>query len=325
MISNGLGRTNVLVTSLGFGAAPIGNLFTAVTDDDARDAVETAWHGGIRYFDTAPHYGLGLSERRLGEALRGQPREKYVISTKVGRHLRPNPDPRGSDLATGGFATPDDLVRVVDYSPKGVTESLEESLARLGTSYVDIVYVHDPDEHVGQVIEETFPALVKLREEGVIGAIGAGMNQWRPLLAFVEHCDIDVVMMAGRWTLLDRSAAPLLGACAQRGVAVVATAPFNSGILATNNPRGGDSFNYQSASPARLARARALASLCARYDADLPQVALHFPLRHEAVVAVVAGMRSAEEARYDVEMMERPVASALWDELVRFDAQWTDE
>ncbi len=161
MISNGLGRTNVLVTSLGFGAAPIGNLFTAVTDDDARDAVETAWHGGIRYFDTAPHYGLGLSERRLGEALRGQPREKYVISTKVGRQLRPNPDPRDRISRRAGSRRPR-FVRVVDYSPKGVTESLEESLARLGTSYVDIVYVHDPDEHVGQVIEETFPALVEV-------------------------------------------------------------------------------------------------------------------------------------------------------------------
>ena len=228
MNSTSLGRTNVSITALGFGGAPIGNLFTTVTDDEANDAIESAWSGGIRYFDTAPHYGLGLSEQRVAEALKERSRSDYVISTKVGRLLRPNPNPQGSDLGSGGFATPDDLVRVVDYSETGVNQSLEESLVRLGTSYVDVVYVHDPDEHVDQVIEETFPALARLRDEGIVGAIGAGMNDWRPLLRFVEHCDIDVVMVAGRWTLLDRSAAPLLKVCAERGVTVVSAAPFNS-------------------------------------------------------------------------------------------------
>lgn len=196
---------------------------------------------------------------------------------------------------------------------------------RLGTDYVDVVYVHDPDQHVEQVIEETLPALVRLRNEGVVGAIGAGMNDWRPLLTFVEQCEIDVVMVAGRWTLLDRSAEPLLQACAQRGVAVVSAAPFNSGILATNSPSGDDSFDYERVSPSQLARARALSEVCAGYGADLPQVALQFPLRHEAVATVVAGMRSAHEAQLDVEMMESPVPTALWDELERFDAQWSDQ
>jgi D-threo-aldose 1-dehydrogenase len=217
------------------------------------------------------------------------------------------------------------LTRVIDYSEKGVHQSLEESLVRLGTSYVDVVYVHDPDQHVDQVVEETFPALVKLRDEGVLGAIGAGMNDWRPLLSFVERCDIDVVMVAGRWTLLDRSAEPLLKACAERGVAVVAAAPFNSGILATNTPHSGDHFDYERVSPSRLARANALAELCSRYGVDLPQVALQFPLRHEAVAAVVAGMRSGQEARRDLELMECPVPSAFWDELERFDSQWLDQ
>lgn len=325
MNSVSLGRTNLSVTTLGFGAAPIGGLFSMITDDEARDAVVSAWSGGIRYFDTAPHYGLGLSERRLGEVLGEHPRSDYVISTKVGRLLRPNPAPRGSDIGTSGFAVPDDLVRVIDYSHRGVNQSLEESLVRLGTDYVDVVYVHDPDQHVEQVIEETLPALVRLRNEGVVGAIGAGMNDWRPLLTFVEQCEIDVVMVAGRWTLLDRSAEPLLQACAQRGVAVVSAAPFNSGILATNSPSGDDSFDYERVSPSQLARARALSEVCAGYGADLPQVALQFPLRHEAVATVVAGMRSAHEAQLDVEMMESPVPTALWDELERFDAQWSDQ
>jgi D-threo-aldose 1-dehydrogenase len=325
MKTSPLGRTNLSVTTLGFGAAPIGNLFTEVTDDEARDAVESAWSGGIRYFDTAPHYGLGLSERRVGAALKEHPRSEYVLSTKVGRLLRPNPHPQGSDLASGGFATPDDLVREIDYSQKGVIQSLEESLERLGTSYVDVVYVHDPDRNVDQVGNETFPTLVKLRDEGVVGAIGAGMNDWRPLLTFVERCDIDVVMVAGRWTLLDRSAAPLLKACAQRGVSVVSAAPFNSGILASNTPQVSDNFDYGPVPSLRLAQATALAELCSRHGVDLPQLALQFPLRHEAVAAVVAGMRSEREVRLGAEMMDRPVPSALWDELERFDAQWLDQ
>ena len=323
MKSAPLGRTNVSVTTLGFGAAPIGNLFTAVTDVEALATMESAWNGGIRYFDTAPHYGLGLSERRVGETLSKHARSEYVISTKVGRLLRPNPAPRGSDLESGGFATPDDLVRVIDYSRTGVTQSLEESLTRLGTSYVDIVYVHDPDQHVDQVITETFPALVKLREEGLIGAIGAGMNDWRPLLSFVEKCDIDVVMVAGRWTLLDRSAAPLLKACVRRGVGVVCAAPFNSGILATNTPQRSDSFDYERVSPSRLARARALAALCLEHGVDLPQAALQFPLRHEGVAAVVVGMRSAQETQRDIEMMQSSVPGSFWEQLERFDARWS--
>jgi D-threo-aldose 1-dehydrogenase len=313
--SNVVGRTNVSVTELGFGAASIGNLFSRVSDEEAHDAVALAWDRGVRYFDTAPHYGLGLSERRLGAALASRPRGEFVVSTKVGRLLRANPHPRGSDLEAGGFDTPDELARVFDYSASGVHRSLEESLERLGLGYVDIVYVHDPDDHVDQVIEETIPTLVKLRDEHVIGAIGVGMNDWRPLLQFVHATDLDVVMLAGRWTLLDRSGQTLVDECRRRNVAVVAAAPFNSGILSKNAPTSDQRFDYRTVSSARLEKAQELAILCARYGIDLPHAALRFALRDEAVAAVVAGMRSPREVGADVEWIETPIPAALWDEL----------
>jgi D-threo-aldose 1-dehydrogenase len=311
------------VTSLGFGGAPIGNLFTPVTDTEAEEAIGAAWDGGVRYFDTAPHYGLGLSERRLGKALMGQQRSDFVVSTKVGRLLRTNPHPTGSDLSVGGFAVADDVTRVTDYSAAAVEMSIEESLERLGVGYLDIAYVHDPDEYVDQVVHETLPVLARLRDEGVIGAIGAGMNDWRPLLEFVERGDVDVVMLAGRWTLLDRSGAPLLKECAERGVAVAAAAPFNSGILARNDPQRTDRFDYRTVSARLFERAQALAHLCARHDVDLPQVALQFPLRSDAVVSVVVGMRSGHEAERAVNWMDRPVPDELWGELEELDEEWS--
>jgi D-threo-aldose 1-dehydrogenase len=190
------------VTELGFGGASLGNLYTETSDDEARMAVDTAWDRGVRYFDTAPHYGLGLSERRLGTTLAGRPRDAYILSTKVGRLLEPNPAPTGSDLPAGGFAVPDDLVRRFDFSRDAVHRSLEESLDRLGVSRIDIVYVHDPDEHMDQAVTSAIPVLAELRDQGVIGAVGAGMNQWQPLLRMVRETDLDVIMLAGRWTLL---------------------------------------------------------------------------------------------------------------------------
>ena len=224
------------VTELGFGGASLGNLYRETPDAEARLAVEAAWDGGVRYYDTAPHYGLGLSERRLGGALSGQPRDAYILSTKVGRLLEPNAAPAGSDLASGGFAVPDDLVRRFDFSRDGVLRSLESSLHRLGVSRVDIVYVHDPDEYVHQAITEAVPALAELRDQGVIGAVGAGMNQRQALLRMIRETDLDVVMLACRWTLLHLSGAPLLAECAERGVAVIAAAPYNSGLLARDWP-----------------------------------------------------------------------------------------
>ena len=193
------------LTELGFGGASLGNLYRATTDERARAAVEAAWAGGVRYYDTAPHYGLGLSESRLGAALADRPRDAYVLSTKVGRLLEPNPDQTGSDMAAGGFDVADTLRRRFDFSASGVRRSLESSLERLGVDHVDIAYVHDPDSYVDEAITEAIPELIRMRDEGTIGAVGVGMNQWQAPLRMVEETDLDVVMLAGRWTLLDRT------------------------------------------------------------------------------------------------------------------------
>lgn len=319
MKRNSIGETGLTLSELGFGAAPVGNLFSEVSDEVAAGAIAQAWRSGVRYFDTAPHYGLGLSERRLGEALAAHDRDEFVLSTKVGRLLRHNPRPGGSDLATGGFAVTDDLTRVLDYSGDGVKRSIGESLERLDLDRVDIVYVHDPDDHVDQVIDETFPALIELRDQGVVSAIGAGMNFWQPLLQFVQRCDIDVVMLAGRWTLLDRSGLPLLDACAQRSVSVVSAAPFNSGILSHAKPQRDDHYNYERVPSELFERATALAAICENYGTTLPYAAIQFPLRHAAVGSVVAGMRTEAQARTDAEWMSAELPEELWDELERFD------
>ncbi|GAA4841627.1 aldo/keto reductase [Luteimicrobium xylanilyticum] len=314
-----LGRTAVRVTELGFGAAPVGNLYRAVDDAQARDAVDAAWAGGVRYFDTAPHYGLGLSERRLGDALRDRPRDEYVVSTKVGRLLVPNPAPTGSDLASGGFAVPDDLTRARDYSRDGVLRSLDASLERLGLDRVDVVYVHDPEDFMGPAIAEALPALVELREQGVVGAVGAGMNFVDPLRRIVAEADLDVVMVAGRWTLADRSAAPLLDDCAGRGVSVVAAAPFNSGLLARPWPPDDARFDYDTAPDEVLGRARRLASACDAQGTVLPHAAMRFPLRSPAVAAIVAGFGSAAHAASGARWVGEPLSDAQWAAVDRAD------
>lgn len=299
------------MSTLGLGGAPLGNLYNPVDEDVALATVAAAWDGGVRYFDTAPHYGLGLSETRLGRFLSGQPRDTYALSTKVGRLLEPNPSPTGSDLAEG-FAVRDDLRRVRDFSRDGVLRSIEASLARLGVDRIDIVYLHDPEEHMATVVAEAAPALSRLRDEGVIGAYGAGANAWEPLQLLVSETDLDVVMVAGRWTLLDRTALPLLDQCQLEGVAVVAAAPFNSGLLAGAASAALARFNYQPAPDALLAQARALDEECRRQGLVLQQAALQFPLRHPAVVTVVAGMRSPAEAAADVAWAAAPVPPEAW-------------
>jgi D-threo-aldose 1-dehydrogenase len=317
--SDRLGRTEVRVTELGFGGAAIGNLYKPVSDDDARAAVETAWAGGVRYFDTAPHYGLGLSERRLGAALRDRPRAEFAVSTKVGRLLVDNPHPVGSDLPAGGFAVPDSLTRRRDYSRDGVRRSLESSLERLQLDRVDIVYVHDPEDHMTEALAEALPALVELRGQGVIGAIGAGMNFVDPLLRFVTEADVDAVMLAGRWTLADRTGEPLLAACAERGVSLVAAAPFNSGLLARAEPPDDTHFDYGPAPADVLGFARRLAAACAAAGTTLPHAAVQFPLRHPSVPTVVAGMRNAQQARSNVDWTTQPVPASLWSALAGLD------
>jgi D-threo-aldose 1-dehydrogenase len=311
-----LGRTAVEITRLGLGCAPIGNLYRAMADDDARTTVDAAWECGVRYFDTAPHYGLGLSERRLGAALRAHPRDSFAVSTKVGRILEPNEAPSGSDLRQG-FDVPDTLTRRFDFSADGVRRSLAESLARLDLDRVDVLYVHDPDDFLDTAIGQAIPALVRMRDEGVVGAIGVGMNSVAPLQRFVTEADIDLVMVAGRWTLLDRTAEPLLEDALARGVAVVAAAPFNSGLLARPDPPPDATFDYGPVPAELLSAARSLAEAARRSGASLPQAALQFPLRHPAVACVVVGAASADEIRSNAARFAEPIGEAGWDDLER--------
>ncbi|MFI6885289.1 aldo/keto reductase [Streptosporangium canum] len=306
------------VSEYGFGAAPIGNLFTAVGDDEARAAVDAAYDAGFRLFDTAPHYGLGLSERRLGAALAGRPRDSYTLSTKVGRLLVPAPTggPAGRD--DQGFDVPADLRRVWDFSRDGVRRSLKESLERLALDAVDIVLIHDPDDHWEQAVSEAYPALAELRDQGVVKAVGVGMNQSEMLARFVRETGVDLVMLAGRHTLLDQSGEEeLLPLCQERGVSVVAAGVFNSGLLATHDPSG--TYDYAPAPAPLLARARRIAAVCESHGVTLPQAALAFPLRHPAVVSVVVGARSAAEVARNAALTARPVPEDLWAELAAED------
>jgi D-threo-aldose 1-dehydrogenase len=302
-----------MVTELCLGGAAIGNLFTPVDDEDARAAVDAAWAGGIRTFDTAPHYGLGLSERRFGAALRDRPREDYVISTKVGRLLEPAPaGAAGSD--TEGFAVPASLVRKFDYSADGVRRSLDASLERLGLDRVDIALIHDPDDHGEQALREAYPALEELRAQGVVRAIGAGMNQTEMLTRFVRETDVDVVLVAGRYSLLDRSAAlELLPAALERGVSVLAGGVFNSGLLAA--PAPGATYDYTAAPDSMVSRALTLESACERFGVPLRAVAARFPLTHPAVASVLIGARSAAEIGDALALRSLAIPAALWDAL----------
>jgi D-threo-aldose 1-dehydrogenase len=309
-----LGGTGVPVTELSFGAAGIGNLYRPVTDEAALDAVDAAWDAGIRTFDTAPHYGLGLSERRLGAALRNRPRDTYTVSTKVGRLLQPNPQGgRGDDLANG-FAVPDTHQRVWDFSADGVLRSLEASLTRLGLDRVDIALLHDPDDHAEQALTEAYPALERLRDEGVVKAIGIGMNQCALPARFLRETDIDVVLLAGRYTLLEQEAlAEVLPEAAARGRSLIIGGVFNSGLL--TDPKPGATYDYAPAPRPVLDRALRLKTVTERHGVPLRAAALHFPFGHPAVASVLTGARSAEEVRDTVDRLRHPVPAAVWDEL----------
>ncbi|NUO99629.1 MAG: aldo/keto reductase [Nonomuraea sp.] len=292
---------------VGFGGAPIGNLYQAISGEQARATVDAAWESGVRLFDTAPHYGLGLSERRLGAALAG--RSGYVLSTKVGRLIVPSRVRDDDEI----FDVPAGLGREWDFSGDGVRASLADSLVRLGLPRVDVALIHDPDDHVDQAIGEAYPALAELREQGVVGAVGVGMNQWQAPLRFVRETGVDVVMLAGRYTLLDQSGLPLLEECAERGVRVLAAGVFNSGVLATDTPSG--TYDYAPAPGSVLERARGIAKVCERHGVTLPQAAMAFPLRHPAVASIVLGARAPEEVLANAALWSRPVPEDLWREL----------
>lgn len=291
-----------------FGGGSIGGLYAEVSEETAQATLAAAWDAGVRVYDTAPHYGVGLSERRIGDFLAGRRRDEFAVSTKVGRRLVP-----ASGVVEGVdnfYGTPE-LSRVRDYSADGVKRTLEDSLARLRLDSVDIVLIHDPDDYLIAAVDSAYPALVELRDQGVVRAIGAGMNSAHALAWLVERVDLDCVLMAGRYTLLEDSASQtLLPLCQERGVTVLAGAVFNSGILA-----GGTYYNYGPAPDDVLDRVRRLTEICSTYAVPLPAAALRYVLRHPAIAAVVVGARSPAEIRADADYLAMDIPEALWNEL----------
>jgi D-threo-aldose 1-dehydrogenase len=318
-----VGRTAVTVTQLGFGGASIGGLFSAVTDTDAVATVQRAWKLGIRYFDTAPLYGYGASERRTGAGLTGRPRDEFTISTKVGRLVRSadavaagaDVDRQELDGRENAYYADTGSRRIVfDYSYEGVMRSIEESLERLGLDRVDVAFIHDPDDHWKDAIEGAYPALDRLRREGVVSAIGAGMNQSAMLARFAREGDFDVFLLAGRYTLLDQEAlAELLPLCEEKEIGIVVGGVMNSGILA--DPRPGSHFDYAPAAASIVERAARLKAICERHGVPLKAAAVQFPLAHPAVVSIVAGVRQVDHLEEYPALFRLPIPSDLWAEL----------
>src|ERR1051326_1068306 len=299
----------------GLGGAPMGNLGTPVSDEDALGAIEAAWTAGVRFFDTAPHYGLGLAERRLGMGLAGRPRHDFVVSTKIGRVLVLSDNAQGA-IDNEGFAVPATFRRVRDYSRDGVMQSLESSLQRLRLDRVDIVLVHDPDEFYEEALEGAFPALHDLRAQGVIRAYGAGMNQSEMLADFVRNTDLDVILLAGRYTLYEQGALDeLLPLCVARGVSVIAGGVFNSGLLATDQPGPLTTYNYAPPPPDVLQRVQQIASVCERHGVSLPAAAVQFVVAHPAITTACLGARTAAEVQRNATLFEANIRSELWADL----------
>jgi len=307
-----IGRTDVEVTRLGLGTSPLGGWPEAVAPKTGIATIEAAWSSGLRYFDTAPFYGYGQSELWLGEVLRARERSSYVVSTKVGRVLEPRRRADPPPMFQG--ARP--FEAVFDFSHAGTRRSLTESLERLGIGRIDIALVHDPDDHLDDALDGAFAALAELRGEGVVGAVGAGMNWSAPLTHLVERADLDCVMLAGRYTLLDQTSLDdLLPAASAGGVSVIAGGVFNSGILA--EPRPGATYDYAPASTEVLARATELQRLSEGFGVPLTAVALQFTLAHPVIAAVVTGARSPAEMQQNVDALRIPVPQELWETLVQ--------
>jgi D-threo-aldose 1-dehydrogenase len=302
---------------LGLGAANLGNLFHAMTDDQAEAILEAAWHGGIRYFDTAPHYGLGLSERRLGAFLATKPRDEFVVSTKVGRRLVPSPETVHLLDDANDFVVPAATRREWDFSADGIRRGLDESLERLGLDSVDILYLHDPEEDdLDAALRTGLPALAALRDEGVVTAIGVGSKQTAALLAAVRTEAIDLVMAAGRYTLLEQPAREeLIPACRERRVGLVAAAVFNTGLLATPRPTADARYEYRPAPAGMLHRVRRIERICAEFGVDLPAAALQYPLREESVCTVVVGAATAGQVHENLRRLGSEIPDQLWERL----------
>ena len=319
-----LGNGGLTFTELGFGTAPLGNLYRAITDDEADAILDAAWEAGVRYYDTAPLYGLGLSETRLNRFLRDKPRDDYVLSTKIGRLLKATtPDKRD------GFGKWFDVParnEVYDYTYDGVMRSLEFSLERLGTHRVDILFAHDLDvfnhgswaalePKLEELMAGGYKALCNLRDQGVITAFGAGVNEWQPCQWMIERGDFDIFLLAGRYTLLEQEALEsMLPMCEERGIGIVIGGPYNSGILATGAKQGAF-YNYDPAPQDILERVERIEAVCARHNIRLLDAAFQFTLRHPAVVSVIPGGQGTAEMASNLQAARAEVPAALWSDL----------
>ena len=311
-------KTSLSVTLLGLGSAPLGGLFDAVADQTAHGVVQHAYDLGLRFYDTAPLYGYGSAERRLGHVLARQPRDEFVLATKVGRLIRP-PESVTGGLDAGGagqFLGAPPLVPVFDFTYDGVMRSFEDSLKRLGVDRVDVLHIHDPDNHFDQAVSTAYNALDKLRSEGTIKALGSGMNQAEMLARFARERDFDCFLVAGRYTLLDQAALPeLLPICEQKKIAIIIGGVYNSGILANLGTPDRETFNYQPADQMWVDKARKIIAVCQRHGVPIQAAALQFPLAHPAVATVLTGARTTEELDQNVAFMRQPIPADLWQEL----------
>lgn len=321
--SRQIGNTGLMVTELGFGGAPLGNLYAPLGDAQAEATVRRAYDGGIRYFDTAPYYGHGLSEHRLGHALRHAPRDNFVLSTKIGRLLSPA-DP--ATIEPGQFPGCLPFKPVFDYSYDGVMRSIEDSLQRLGLHRIDIALIHDVDKWTHQTQAETdrrfsevmeggYKALDALRAQGVIRAIGGGLNEWEACERFARAGDFDCFLLASRYTLLNQhSLDSFLPLCVEKNISVIIGGPYNTGILATGAVEGA-CYDYETAPSEIMEKVRRLEAVCARHEVPLATAALHFPLYHPAIACVIPGARSPDEIERNLATYHRPIPDDLWAEL----------
>ncbi len=319
-----LGNGGLTMTELGFGCAPLGNLYRAISDDDAHDILTLAWHSGVRYFDTAPLYGYGLSETRLNRFLRDKPRDDYVLSTKVGRLLKAA-TPETRDGIGGWFDVPSRR-EVFDYSYDGVMRSFEFSLERLGVDRIDILYVHDLDlgyqkiqavldQKTDELIAGGYLALRDLRDQGVIRAFGAGLDEWQPCQVLAERGDFDLFLLAGRYTLLEQEALEsFLPLCEARGIGIVIGGPYNSGILATG-PKPGSFYNYEPAPRHILDKVGEIQAVCASHNVQLHDAAFQFVSCHPSVVSVIPGGQGVREMKSNLAASSASIPAQLWADL----------